>query len=247
MCMVCVFMCVQVFTRMCFVCRLVLICGSGCVGVCGVFASMCAECRYACVVCLWVCVCCAHMRVCACACTSGLSHWPVAQVAEGSLPGSGGRLTRADEEAPRLDGLSLPRSARCSHSETPRLPPWVPVLLLCCLMSWLLWGLGEMPAPHLAAAGLSAETWPLGNTAGTEQLDGAAVPAAGPDPARCLRPPCTHLDRVLGLGPSGGPKDPGFRECTPLRRSGGRGSPACTERGSAPALFLVGWLAGWLS
>ena len=117
-------------------------------------------------------------------------------------------------------------------------PSRVPVLLLCCLMSWLLWGLGEVPAPRLAAAGLSAETWPLGNTAGTEELDGAAVPAAGPDPAHCLWPPCTHLDRVLGLGPSGGPKDPGFRECTPLRRSGGRGSPACTERGSAPGSLL---------
>ena len=45
-------------------------------------------------------MCSAHMRVCACGCTSGLSHWPVAQVAEGSLPGSGGRLTRADEEVP---------------------------------------------------------------------------------------------------------------------------------------------------
>ena len=208
-CVWCVFACAHVFTRMCvcgvFVCRLVFICGSGCAGACGVFACMCAEYRYVCVACLWVCVCSAHMRVCACVCTSGLSHWPAAQAAEGQPArfwrqtgqgGGGGGAT------PRMGRPCLRGPGCCQRC--PACCPGSLVRLLCCSMSWLLWGLGEVPAPCLAAAGLDAETWTLGNTVGMEQLDGAVVPAAGGTPPAACSPVCAAWLHA-GLGPSGGP------------------------------------------
>lgn len=92
MCVVCVFACVQAFTRTRFVCRLVLIRGSGCVGVCGVFASTCAECRYVCAVLTCMCV----PVPAPLASLTGQSPRRL----RGSPPGSGGRLTGADKEAP---------------------------------------------------------------------------------------------------------------------------------------------------
>lgn len=197
-------------------CRLVLICGSGCAGVCGVFECMCAEYRYVCVACLWVCLCSAHMRVCACVCTSGLSHWPAAQGAEGQparfwrQTGQGGR-----GGATPWTGRPCLRGPGCCQ-RCPARRPGSLVLLLCCSMCWLRWGLGEVPAPRLAAAGLDAETWTLGNTVGMEQLDGAVAPAAGLDPACRLWPRVCSLTvcwaRALGwaVGPS-------IQGCTPLR------------------------------
>ena len=202
-------------------------CGSGRVGVCGGLgvrvqsAALCVLCvtgvccvlqaRVLCV----TSVCCVLQARVVCvtgvcvvsqACVLCVTGVCVPLCTPASLAGQSPRRLRGSPQVPEagqparmrrrqpLDGPALPPGLGCSQSEAPRPPPGSLVLFRCCSVSWLLWGLGEVPAPRLAAAGLGAETWTLGNTVGMEQLDGAVAAA----------PPCMHLDRVLGLGPSGG-------------------------------------------
>ena len=209
MCVVC-HRCVLCVTGTCVVCYRCVLCVTGaCVchrRVCCV-TGVCVVChrRVCCVT--GMCVVC-HRRVCCVsqACVLCVTGVCVPLCTPASLAGQSPRRLRGSPQVPEagqparmrrrqpLDGPALPPGLGCSQSEAPRPPPGSLVLFRCCSVSWLLWGLGEVPAPRLPAAGLGAETWTLGNTVGMEQLDGAVAAA----------PPCMHLDRVLGLGPSGG-------------------------------------------